>query len=116
MHCTAPTKSRTHTGLSGQMEIFLYGIFRYSEPYGDINTPDSVSRQEPESATHFLATSYKKNPDFIRNQQAELRFFSSRQSVIGYLRFSLRHSGFGIFACRPILGLYNSGEITILVW
>lgn len=106
----------TPGGLSGQMKIFLYGIFRYSEPYGNINTPDILSRQYPELAIHCLATSYTKKSDFIREQQAVLRFFSSRQSVIGYLRFSLRHSGFGIFACRPIFGLYNSAEITILVW
>jgi len=66
----------TPGGLSGQMEIFLYGIFRYSEPYGDINTPDIVSRQYPESATHFLATSYTKKSGFLSESSKPSSDFS----------------------------------------
>ena len=55
----------TSGGLSGQMEIFLYGIFRYSDPYSDINTPDILSRQYPELAIHCLATSYTKEYGFF---------------------------------------------------
>ena len=45
--------------------LFLYGIFRYSDPYSDINTPDILSRLYPELAIHCLATSYTKEYGFF---------------------------------------------------
>ena len=88
----------TSGGLSGQMEIFLYGIFRYSDPYSDINTPDILSRQYPELAIHCLATSYTKEYGFfpkaanrapifqlpaVRHRMSA--FFTAGPRVLGFL-------------------------------
>lgn len=102
--------------LSGQMEIFLYGIFRYSEPYSDINTPDILSRQYPELAIHCLATSYTKNPILSENSKPRSDFSTLGSPSSDVCIFYGGTPVFEIFSCRPILGLYNSAEITILVW
>lgn len=87
----------TPGGLSGQMEIFLYGIFRYSEPYGDINTPDIVSRQYPESVTHCLATSYTKKSGFYPKTASRAPIFqlpAVRHWMSAFFTAALRFLGF----------------------
>ena len=97
----------TSGGLSGQMEIFLYGIFRYSDPYSDINTPDILSRQYPELAIHCLATSYTK----------EYGFFPKAASRAPVFQLPAVHPReFAFLISPPVLAIFPAGRYSVCIF